>query len=101
MMKYVRKILAIFFLFSILLEAPSCSFFKPSANKKAQKMQKKQEKIEIKKYNKAKKEHYKHQSESTQRLMKNAKKQQYRINKIHRRSFWDQWFHRKCNKRPY
>ena len=47
-------------------------------------------------YEKAVKTHYKNQAENTKKMMKDAKKQQRRNNRIHKRSLWDRLFRRKC-----
>ena len=48
------------------------------------------------KYEQAVKAHYKNQSETTKMMMKDAKKQQRRNNRIHKRSLWDILFRRSC-----
>ena len=47
-------------------------------------------------YEQAVKAHYKNQAENTKHMMKDAKKQQRRNNRIHKRSLWDRLFRRKC-----
>ncbi len=98
-MKHFKNFFFIISVFLLLAGTPSCSLLHPSANKKARKIQKQQEKSQTKAYNKAKKEHYDRQAESTKKLMKEAKKQQRRANKIHRRSLRARLFRNKCSKR--
>ena len=80
----------------VLSATPSCTLFRPTVDKKAEKLQKEREKRDAKEYNKAKKEHYKNQSELTKELMKEAKKQQRKANRVHRRSLWDRLFNNNC-----
>jgi len=62
-------------------------------------MQRKRDKLAAKEYDKAEKAHFNRQAESTQEMMKAAKKKQHRVNRIHRRSFFDRIFRQKCSKR--
>jgi cytochrome c biogenesis protein ResB len=95
-MKRIRTFFVFVLLVFLFATAPSCSLFRPSADKKAERLQKQREKRDIKEYNKAKKEHYKNQSELTKELMKEAKRQQRKANRAHRRSLWDRLFNNKC-----
>jgi hypoxanthine phosphoribosyltransferase len=69
-----------------------------SEEKAVIKMQNK-ENVELRKeYDKAIKAHWKNQQDNTKQMMKDAKKQQRRNNRIHQRSFWERLFGNNCNK---
>lgn len=101
----VKRYIFIFAIFSVLcLGTNACKTQEPLENKtkltKEEKMvitlenkDARKNKIE---YEQAVKAHYKNQAENTKKMMKDAKKQQRRNNRIHKRSLWDRLFRRSC-----
>ena len=63
------------------------------------KLKSREKKKNIAEYEAAVKAHRKNQTESTQKMMKEAKKQQRKNNRIHQRSLWDRLFGNSCNKK--
>jgi oligoendopeptidase F len=61
-------------------------------------MQNKEDAELRKEYDKAVRAHWKNQQDNTKQMMKSAKKQQRRNNRIHQRSLWERLFGNKCNK---
>jgi len=86
---------------------PSCITGEPLENKtkltKEEKMvikfESREKKKNIAEYEAAVKAHRKNQTKATQKMMKEAKKQQHKNNRIHQRSFWDRLFGNSCNKK--
>ena len=68
----------------------------PKEVRQAEKEKAAEEKQAYEEYQNAVKHHKAIQAESTKKEMKALKKQQKKINKIHRRSFWDRLFNRGC-----
>ncbi len=95
----IKRLAVVLAITGIVCATPSCSVFRPLADKKAEQLQKKREKQADKEYQKAKEEHLKRQAESTRLMMKEAKKEQKTANRIHRRSLWDQLFRRSCKRK--
>ncbi len=63
------------------------------------KLKDKEKKKNMAEYEAAVRAHRKNQTEATQKMMKEAKKQQRKNNRIHQRSLWDRLFGNSCNKK--
>jgi len=101
-----RTILYVFVLGSLGIYLSSCKIGEPLENKtrltKEEKMVIKLKNRERKKsmaeYEAAVRAHRKNQTEATQKMMKEAKKQQRKNNRIHQRSLWERLFGNSCSK---
>jgi hypothetical protein len=91
------KILRVLLIFALCLSiciTPACRGSK--GPRKAYKTQKEAVKLSNKEHEDKIKSHYERQSESSKQLMKDMKKQNKKIKKSKKRSFWDRLFNNKC-----
>jgi len=103
----IRKLVLLIFMSTLLITGlDSCQTTEPLENKtkltKEEKtiiaMEKKEDEKARKEYDKAVKAHWKNQADNTRAMMKDAKRQQRRNNRIHQRSLWERLFGNSCNK---
>jgi len=100
-------ILFIFVLGSLGVYLSSCKAGEPLENKtrltKEEKMviklKNREKKRSMAEYEAAVRAHQKNQTKATQKMMKEAKKQQRKNNRIHQRSLWERLFGNSCNKK--
>jgi len=93
----MKKLLMVFLFIAFTIASPSCFLLTQSAQvTKSEKTKNISNKKVTKDYKIAKKEHFKKQSDRTKELIKEAKKQQRKVNHIHQRSLWDRLFNRNC-----